>query len=49
VGNTGNARNVPSHLHFGVYRWGKEPVDPLPLLVGRRFATAATLTTDAGG
>jgi murein DD-endopeptidase MepM/ murein hydrolase activator NlpD len=39
VGNTGNARNVSSHLHFGVYRWGKKPIDPLPLLLGRRFAT----------
>lgn len=38
VGNTGNARNTPSHLHFAVYRWGKEPVDPLPLLTTRRFA-----------
>lgn len=37
VGNTGNADGVPSHLHFGVYRWGREPIDPLPLLVGRRF------------
>jgi murein DD-endopeptidase MepM/ murein hydrolase activator NlpD len=37
VGNTGNARNMPSHLHFGVYRWGQKPVDPLPLLVARRF------------
>jgi murein DD-endopeptidase MepM/ murein hydrolase activator NlpD len=38
VGNTGNARNTPTHLHFAVYRWGKEPVDPLPLLTTRRFA-----------
>ena len=37
VGNTGNANGVPSHLHFGVYRWGREPIDPLPLLVGQRF------------
>jgi len=37
VGNTGNATGVPSHLHFGVYRWGREPIDPLPLLVGQRF------------
>ena len=37
VGNTGNAGGVPSHLHFGVYRWGREPIDPLPLLVGKRF------------
>jgi peptidoglycan LD-endopeptidase LytH len=50
VGNTGNARNVASHLHFGVYRWGKEPIDPLPLLVGQRFAKGSAATpTGAGG
>ena len=51
VGNTGNARNVPSHLHFGVYRWGRTAMDPLPLLVGQRFTgdSAATLAADAGG
>jgi murein DD-endopeptidase MepM/ murein hydrolase activator NlpD len=51
VGNTGNARNVASHLHFGVYRWGSKPIDPLPLLVGQRFAdgAATTLAADAGG
>ena len=30
VGNTGNARTTPSHLHFGVFDGG--PVDPLPFL-----------------
>jgi murein DD-endopeptidase MepM/ murein hydrolase activator NlpD len=40
VGNTGNARNTPAHLHFGVYRWGREPVDPLPLLVARRLPSS---------
>ena len=51
VGNTGNARNMPSHLHFGVYRWGRTAIDPLPLLVGQRFTgdSAATLAADAGG
>jgi peptidoglycan LD-endopeptidase LytH len=51
VGNTGNARNVPSHLHFGVYRWGRKPIDPLPLLVGQRLTedSVAALLTDAGG
>jgi murein DD-endopeptidase MepM/ murein hydrolase activator NlpD len=51
VGNTGNAKNMSSHLHFGVYRWGKEPIDPLPLLVGRRFAQgrAPGADADAGG
>jgi peptidoglycan LD-endopeptidase LytH len=37
VGNTGNADGMASHLHFGVYRWGKDPIDPLPLLVGQRL------------
>lgn len=32
VGNTGNAVNTPSHLHFGMYQKG-EPINPLPLLV----------------
>ena len=30
VGNTGNARGTPPHLHFGLYRRG--PVDPYPFL-----------------
>jgi hypothetical protein len=39
-------------LHFGVYRWGRDPIDPLPLLVGQRLpkgAAAAMLTAEAGG
>ena len=35
VGNTGNARTTPPHLHFGVYRLGlfrNRAVDPAPLL-----------------
>lgn len=35
VGNTGNARTTPPHLHFGVYRigWaGLTAIDPVPLL-----------------
>lgn len=32
VGNTGNARTTPPHLHFGVYRSGEGPVDPVPFL-----------------
>ena len=51
VGNTGNAGNMPAHLHFGVYRWGREPIDPLPLLVGQRFEQGppAIRDADAGG
>ena len=49
VGNTGNAGGMPSHLHFGVYRWGRDPVDPLPLLVGQRFeGEPAVMTADSG-
>jgi murein DD-endopeptidase MepM/ murein hydrolase activator NlpD len=36
VGNTGNARTTPPHLHFGVYRLGlfsTRAVDPAPMLV----------------
>lgn len=32
VGNTGNARSTPPHLHFGIYRRGSGPVDPLPFV-----------------
>jgi murein DD-endopeptidase MepM/ murein hydrolase activator NlpD len=31
VGNTGNARTTPPHLHFGVYERG--PTDPYPFLL----------------
>lgn len=31
VGNTGNAKSTPSHLHFGVYTYGG-PVDPFPFV-----------------
>jgi murein DD-endopeptidase MepM/ murein hydrolase activator NlpD/SH3-like domain-containing protein len=30
VGNTGNAKTTPAHLHFGVYRGWGGPVNPLP-------------------
>lgn len=32
VGNTGNARTTPPHLHFGIYSRGEGPVDPLPFV-----------------
>ena len=32
VGNTGNARTTPPHLHFGVYRRRQGPFDPYPFL-----------------
>lgn len=30
VGNTGNARTTPPHLHFGLYRRGEGAIDPWP-------------------
>jgi peptidoglycan LD-endopeptidase LytH len=45
VGNTGNARGTPPHLHFGIYRRGAGPVDPLPYVheprTGPRPVTAS--------
>ena len=35
VGNTGNARTTPPHLHFGIYT-ATGPINPLPLLEDRR-------------
>jgi murein DD-endopeptidase MepM/ murein hydrolase activator NlpD len=50
VGNTGNARTTPPHLHFGVYRRGQGPLDPYPF-VHRSPARPARIvadTTDLG-
>lgn len=49
VGNTGNARTTPPHLHFGIYSRG--PVDPYPFInpVRRRPATLAADTSRIGG
>ena len=32
VGNTGNARTTPPHLHFGIYRRGRGALDPFPFI-----------------
>jgi peptidoglycan LD-endopeptidase LytH len=32
VGNTGNAKHTPPHLHFGIYLPGKGAVNPLPFI-----------------
>lgn len=47
VGNTGNARTTPPHLHFGIYRRGEGPVDPLPF-VREPPGRLAELTADLG-
>lgn len=49
VGNTGNARNTPPHLHFGVYT-SRGAVDPLPYVKGTKkmpIPPAAKKTTPA--
>ena len=38
LGNTGNARSTPPHLHFGIYRRGEGALDPLPFIDPRRRA-----------
>jgi murein DD-endopeptidase MepM/ murein hydrolase activator NlpD len=32
VGNTGNARGTPPHLHYGIYTPGQGAINPFPLL-----------------
>jgi len=44
VGNTGNARTTPPHLHFGLYQRFRGPVDPLPY-VGRARVPETTVGT----
>jgi murein DD-endopeptidase MepM/ murein hydrolase activator NlpD/SH3-like domain-containing protein len=45
VGNTGNARTTPPHLHFGIYRRGEGPVDPFPF-VQRPAGEPATVVAE---
>jgi peptidoglycan LD-endopeptidase LytH len=48
VGNTGNARSVAPHLHFGVYQPGRVAIDPGPLLAGMtELADVAAVAVDA--
>ncbi|MEX2527398.1 MAG: M23 family metallopeptidase [Gemmatimonadota bacterium] len=46
VGNTGNARTTPPHLHFGIYARGMGPVDPLPYLDERQPALPSLRTSE---
>ena len=50
VGNTGNARTTPPHLHFGIYSRGEGPLDPLPFVAGEyRGATGSKEATGDTG
>jgi len=44
VGTTGNAQGTPPHLHFGIYGFGGDAINPLPMLTDR---TAPTVTRTA--
>lgn len=48
IGNTGNARTTPPHLHFGIYRRGRGPIDPLPFVEPRPTAPAAQYAAEPG-
>jgi murein DD-endopeptidase MepM/ murein hydrolase activator NlpD len=51
VGNTGNARSTPPHLHFGIYAFREGPIDPLPFVArpGSTSTKPAQRTTGNGG
>ena len=48
VGNTGNAKTTPPHLHFGVND-NDEMVNPYPILTKAQPVQRARVTLDAGG
>ena len=50
VGKTGNARNTPPHLHYGIYKTNG-PVDPLPFIKMKRnkFSNPNIDITKLGG
>ncbi|NIP78177.1 MAG: peptidoglycan DD-metalloendopeptidase family protein, partial [Gemmatimonadetes bacterium] len=48
VGNSGNARTTPPHLHFGIYRRGRGPLDPLPFVEPLPSAPPAPYPAEPG-
>ncbi len=49
VGNTGNARTTPPHLHFGVYLGAGGAVDPLPFICDGNCGGRINLRVPAAG
>lgn len=48
VGNTGNARTTPPHLHFGIYKGYRGAINPLPFVYQSREAPAIAITEPYG-
>jgi murein DD-endopeptidase MepM/ murein hydrolase activator NlpD len=48
VGNTGNAKYTPSHLHFGVNE-NDEMVNPYPILTRAAVVQRARVAVEHGG
>ncbi|HSR41292.1 MAG TPA: peptidoglycan DD-metalloendopeptidase family protein [Longimicrobiales bacterium] len=48
VGNSGNARTTPPHLHFGIYRRGHGPMDPMPFVRPLATTPPAPFPADPG-
>ncbi len=48
VGNTGNARTTPPHLHFGVYRPGRAAIDPVPFIYDAPAGPVLPVLVDLG-
>ena len=48
VGNTGNAKHTPSHLHFGIYTYGGA-VDPWPFINNNVKGVPPVTTKDLDG
>lgn len=46
VGNTGNARTTPPHLHFAVYRPGRMAINPVPFLYDQPGDPVSPLLVD---
>ncbi|HZH02672.1 MAG TPA: M23 family metallopeptidase [Myxococcaceae bacterium] len=49
VGNSGNARLTPPHLHYGIYTADRGAVDPYPFLQRSPDPAAVTASTEALG
>ena len=48
VGNTGNARSTPPHLHYGVYRRMGGAINPFPLLAATAVPRSPATVRGAG-